>query len=148
MIITKHIEWDMGHRLLHHSSKCHNLHGHRYLLEASLQGNIQTTYGNSSEGMVLDFSEIKQILTEEVYTRLDHGFLIWEQDTDLLDFFNNHSDLKYVVVPFTSTAENIAQWIFDLLTNIFQEQYGEHLTLYRIRLWETPHSSVEVTQSL
>ncbi|MBI4225594.1 6-carboxytetrahydropterin synthase [Candidatus Roizmanbacteria bacterium] len=41
MVITKIIEFDMGHRIPNHKSQCRNLHGHRYKLEVNLEGDVE-----------------------------------------------------------------------------------------------------------
>ena len=79
MKILKQIEWDMGHRVMNHVSKCRNLHGHRYKAEICLEGNLIDINGDSSEGMVMDFEAIKRIAVEYIQDILDHGFMIWEK---------------------------------------------------------------------
>ncbi|MCB0414187.1 MAG: 6-carboxytetrahydropterin synthase, partial [Bdellovibrionales bacterium] len=36
--VTKQIDFEAGHRLPFHHSKCKNLHGHHYVIEFSLEG--------------------------------------------------------------------------------------------------------------
>jgi len=138
MIITKTIEWDMGHRVMNHKSKCKNIHGHRYKMEVTLEGKLIDISGDSSEGMVIDFVDIKRIATEYVHDVLDHGFMVWEKDEKLLKFFDENPDQKHIIVPFTSTVENIAKWVFDQLDKQYQDTYKTGLKLKSIRMWETP----------
>lgn len=138
MIVVKQIEWDMGHRVMNHNSKCKNIHGHRYKMEVALEGDLIGNEGDSSEGMVIDFGDIKKIAMQYVHDVLDHGFMVWEKDEKLLKFFSENPDQKYIVVPFTSTAENIAQWVFDQLNTKYTDSYKTGLRLKFIRLWETP----------
>lgn len=141
MIVTKQIEWDMGHRVTNHHSKCRNLHGHRYKAEISLGGDLVGTSGDSSEGMVIDFGDIKKIATKYIHDVLDHGFMVWEKDKLLVDFFQKNLDLKCTLVPFVPTAENIAAWIFKQLDPYFKDTFGTGLKLHSVRLWETPTGS-------
>ncbi len=138
MIVVKQIEWDMGHRVMNHNSKCNNIHGHRYKVEIALEGNLITNKGNSSQGMVIDFGDIKKIAMEHVHDVLDHSFMIWEKDQLLVKFFNDNPEFKKIVVPFTSTAENIAKWIFDQLDDKFRDTFKTDLRLKWVKLWETP----------
>jgi 6-pyruvoyltetrahydropterin/6-carboxytetrahydropterin synthase len=142
MRISKQIEWDMGHRVTNHLSKCRNLHGHRYKAEIWMEGDLINISGNSSEGMVIDFGEIKKTAIEYIHDVLDHGFMVWKNDKVLINFFKSNDDLKYVVVPFVPTAENIAAWIFKNLDNKFKDIYKTNLKLHSIKLWETPTSMV------
>ena len=138
MLVVKQIEWDMGHRVMNHASKCRNMHGHRYKVEIALEGNLIAKAGDSSEGMVIDFSEVKRIAMEYVHDVLDHGFMIWEKDEVLMKFFDENKEFKKIVVPFTSTAENMAKWIFEQLDDKFKDIYKTGLRLKWVRLWETP----------
>lgn len=138
MIVVKQIEWDMGHRVMNHNSKCKNIHGHRYKMEVALEGELIGSEGDSSEGMVIDFGDIKKIAMQYVHDVLDHGFMVWEKDEKLLKFFEENPDQKHIIVPFTSTAENIAKWVFDQLNSKYADSYKTGLRLKSIRLWETP----------
>jgi len=142
MRISKIIEWDMGHRVTNHRSKCRNVHGHRYRAEIVMNGNLVDLKGVSEEGMVIDFGDIKDISTKYVCNVLDHGFMVWSKDKKMLDFFEQNPDQKHIVVPFVPTAENIAAWIFSQLDVRFKDVYKTGLRLDSILLWETPNSKV------
>ena len=140
MKIVKIIQWDMGHRVLNHRSVCRGLHGHRYRAEICVEGEIVQETGASEEGMVVDFADIKRAALEEVHDRMDHAFMVWDKDEELMTFFKDHSGHKPVVVPFTPTAENVAHYIFQLLEGRIQDAYGTGLRLHSVKLWETPTS--------
>jgi len=140
MKIGKLIQWDMGHRVLNHRSVCKGLHGHRYRAEFCVQGELIQKSGVSEEGMVLDFSDIKKIAQKYIVEELDHAFMVWEKDEELLEFFKQSKGHKPVIVPFTPTAENIVSYIFHILENKFADIYKTGLHLQSIKLWETPTS--------
>ena len=140
MDIVKVIQWDMGHRVMNHRSVCKGLHGHRYKAEICLSGDIVSQSGASEEGMVVDFSDIKRISHEEVLDKLDHAFMVWDKDKDLIKYMEKTDDHKMVLVPFTPTAENVAKYIFDILNDKFEDTYGTGLRLSFVKLWETPTS--------
>ena len=140
MKIAKIIQWDMGHRVLHHRSICKGLHGHRYKVEICLSGDIISEPCASEEGMVIDFADIKKISKQFIHEKLDHAFMVWEKDEELLNFFNNSKGHKPVIVPFTPTAENVAAYIFEILQDKFKDVYKTGLHLHSIKLWETPTS--------
>ena len=112
MKIVKIIQWDMGHRVLNHRSICKGLHGHRYKAEICVSGGVITKSGASEEGMVLDFADIKHTAQKFIQKELDHAFMVWDKDDELLGFFNNSVGHKPVIVPFTPTAENVAAYVF------------------------------------
>ena len=140
MKIVKIIQWDMGHRVMNHRSVCKGLHGHRYKAEICVEGDIVSESGASEEGMVVDFADIKKIANSFIQKKLDHAFMVWEKDTELLDFFQNSKGHKPVIVPFTSTAENVAAYIFNELNGQFNDAFGTGLRLHSVKLWETPTS--------
>ena len=140
MKIVKIIQWDMGHRVLNHRSVCKGIHGHRYKAEICLEGELIVDSGSSEEGMVIDFSDIKKIAQKFIQNKLDHGFMVWDQDDELLDFFKHSKGHKLVIVPFTPTAENVAAYIFQKLKNEFSDKFKTGLHLHSIKLWETPSS--------
>jgi len=140
MKIVKIIQWDMGHRVLNHRSVCKGIHGHRYKAEICLEGELIVDSGLSEEGMVIDFSDIKKIAQKFIQNKLDHGFMVWNQDDELLDFFKHSKGHKLVVVSFTPTAENVAAYIFQKLKNEFLDKFKTGLHLHSVKLWETPSS--------
>lgn len=139
MEITRRFEFDAGHRVKHHKSKCRNLHGHRYVLEVTLKGEIIQTYGDSSQGMVMDFGDIKDLINEHFVEQLDHAFIVWEDDESVLNFLR-HDGHKHVVVPFVPTAENLVVYAKENVSALIEEHTGGRVTVSRIRLYETPNS--------
>jgi 6-pyruvoyltetrahydropterin/6-carboxytetrahydropterin synthase len=141
--ITTRLEFDAGHRIPSHKSQCRNLHGHRYALEITLSGDIIAKEQASEDGMVMDFSDVKRIARESIVDIWDHAFLVYEKDSVVLDFLNSLPNHKTVVFPSVPTAENMAAEAFKILKNQYQDIYGNHLKLERVRLFETPNSWVD-----
>lgn len=114
MIVTKTVEFPMGHRLKDHKGLCQFIHGHNYRLTVGVRGELDEL------GMVVDFSELKAAMLQFVKP-LDHGFLFEETD-ELSHAFHalRSSSLpglnRITDVPFSPTAENIAQWAFNELS--------------------------------
>lgn len=86
--VKKRLEISAAHSLaLSYPSKCTRLHGHNWIIDVYLESNTL-----DENGMVMDFTHIKQKITD----RLDHQVL-----NDIL--------------PFNPTAENLARYICDAL---------------------------------
>lgn len=139
MRITRRLEFDAGHRIADHASQCRHLHGHRYVLELTLEGQPLDRPGDPANGMVLDFSHIKTIAHEHLVQHWDHAFLVWRQDTAVLHFLQSLPGHKTVILDHTPTAENLSRQAFRQLAPHFQAQYGNALRLARVRLFETPN---------
>jgi len=140
MQITTRLEFDAGHRIPSHKSQCRNLHGHRYAIEITLSGDIIKNESASEDGMVMDFSDVKAIARSVVVDVWDHAFLVYQGDHEVLSFLNSLPNHKTVVMSTVPTAENMAAEAFKLLSTAYQDTYGNHLKLERVRLYETPNS--------
>jgi 6-pyruvoyltetrahydropterin/6-carboxytetrahydropterin synthase len=140
MFITRRLEFDAGHRIPNHNSQCKHLHGHRYAIEITLSGNIITTEGQSEQGMVMDFSDVKRIAKEKVVDAWDHAFLVYRGDRMVYDFLTGMPGHKTVVLDVVPTAENLAQTAFAILNVAYRDVYGNNLRLERVRIYETPNN--------
>jgi 6-pyruvoyltetrahydropterin/6-carboxytetrahydropterin synthase len=132
-IVEKEVQFDAGHRVPNHASKCANPHGHRYRVLVGVRGDlIDPTSSNPEAGMVIDFGEIKKILEVYVHDVYDHGFIV--QDTDVtLGTFLSGEGYKVIVVDFPPTAEELAQRIYNQLVWVLSG-------LAYVKVWETPTS--------
>lgn len=131
--ISKEIEFDAGHRVPSHTSKCKNPHGHRYRVRVWLEGELVRQAGAPTEGMVEDFGELKQWMMTDIHDVYDHGFVIFEGDQRLRQALVGQA-WKVIVVPWIPTAESFAYAIWENMKNRFgpMVQYVE--------VWETPTS--------
>lgn len=95
-----------------------NFHGHNYVFETWVEGDI-----NQETGYVIDLKHLKKIINDEILERFDHRNL----NLDCVEF----STIK-------PSAENIAKVIWELLRPHLNNNYQ-----LMIRLWETENNSVE-----
>ncbi len=155
--ITRKIEIDAGHRVPHHGSKCKNLHGHRYVIEATCVGPLIEE--GEQQGMVLDFGFLKEEMVEHIDEPCDHGTILWIEDqfarswlrADQLDAaredvgaygyssWPNGRLGKLYLIDSVPTAENLAaHWYTRLLGAVHKRSEGK-ATLVNVRVWETPN---------
>lgn len=139
MQITRRLEFDAGHRIPDHRSQCRHLHGHRYAIEITLSGEVIKANGQSENGMVMDFSEVKSLAMQSLVSEWDHAFLACRSDTAIVNFLASLPDHKTVLLDVVPTAENLAMIAFARLDAVYQDRYGNHLRLERVRLYETPN---------
>jgi 6-pyruvoyltetrahydropterin/6-carboxytetrahydropterin synthase len=132
MKIAKEFTWEMGHRLSFHSGKCKNLHGHSYKCWIELSGDP------NSDGMVLDYYDLKKIV-EPIFDDLDHSFMVFKNDKELIDVLNKLNS-RLVVVDFETTAENICLYLLDKLKSAGLPQ---NIHSVKIRVLETENSYAE-----
>lgn len=68
--ITKRFSFDAAHHLPNYVGPCHNLHGHRWVLDVEVSGEI-----SKQSGMIMDFSILKKIINDLIIDKLDHHCL-------------------------------------------------------------------------
>lgn len=121
-----------GHRVYRHESKCAHLHGHNYRIHFTVEAPSL-----DSVGRVMDFSVIKEKLCMWLEDNWDHKFLVWEEDpwsTALVAI-----DPTVVLVPFNPTAENMAQYLVEVIGP--QQLAGTGVTLTHAAVDETTKCS-------
>ena len=106
MLITRRLEFDAGHRIPDHKSQCRHLHGHRYAIEITLSGEVIDKAGDAANGMVMDFSQVKDLATQHVVDLWDHSFLVFAGDLAVVDLLNSMPGHKTVLLDRVPTAEN------------------------------------------
>ncbi|NUN10911.1 MAG: 6-carboxytetrahydropterin synthase [Ignavibacteriaceae bacterium] len=124
MRIAKDFHWEMGHRLPYHKGKCINLHGHSYKAIIEIDGVVD------KNGLVIDFYDLKKVVNP-VIEKLDHAFMVYDQDKELLRLLKKFNT-KICVVPFHSTVENITSYLLDEIKKKIKKQniYGLTVTVY------------------
>lgn len=139
LTITKRLEFDAGHRIPQHKSQCRNLHGHRYALEITLQGEPVADTTSSDHGMLMDFSDVKALAKEHLVDLWDHAFLVHDSDTLIVDLLARIPGHKTVVLNRVPTAENLVAIAFEILDPVYTARFGSGLVLKKLRLYETPN---------
>src|SRR5699024_3590747 len=135
--VAKEFSFDMAHLLDGHDGKIQNLHGHTYKLQVIVSG--ETENNGAKKGMVINFADLKRAVNDLIISPMDHAFIYdqsSERETKIAQLLQQLNS-KTFALPVRSTAENLAQFIFQRL----QENVGFHL--HSIRLWETPTSFAE-----
>lgn len=133
--ITREIGIDAAHRVPDHASKCFNIHGHRYTIQATCTGPLASA--GEQRGMVLDFGFLKDEMMAVCDATADHAIILWEGDP-LLGSLRPYLG-KLVVLPVVPTAENLARYWFEQLAPRVVERSNGIATLTRLRVWETPN---------
>lgn len=148
MRITRRLEFDAGHRIPDHASQCRHLHGHRYVIEITLTGEIIQADGNPANGMVMDFGDIKRIAKTHLVNLWDHAFLAYRKDQPIVDFLASLPGHKTVLLDAVPTAENLVVIAFRILDAQYRDTFGNHLRLERVRLFETPNCWADATRDM
>ena len=125
--ITKEVYFCYGHRLMNHPGKCRNLHGHSVKAAISIKSERL-----NDQGMVCDFSDIRECVDAFVDEYLDHNFLLHENDPIIPALIANNE--RYLAIPEHPTAEVISKMIYD-----YVKKAGFNVA--QVVLWETSSAS-------
>jgi 6-pyruvoyltetrahydropterin/6-carboxytetrahydropterin synthase len=137
MKIAKEFRWEMGHRLPEHFGLCKNIHGHSYKMIVEFEGELDKNQ------MVIDYYDVEKIVNP-VIEKLDHSFMVTEDDKIVLEFLEKMKSKK-VVVNFNSTAENICNY---LLSEIKKCSLPSNISSVKVRVYETQFDYAEETARL
>jgi len=141
--ISKEFNWHCAHRLENHRGLCNNVHGHTYVLKVVMardDGELDDKI--ATEGMVLDFSELKRVVNKEIVDKFDHAFVYNETNKDskaIANFLKTQINQKLLGLPFRTTAENMVQWIVQELNEYFKTNKSKFKCI-KAQLYETPTS--------
>ena len=122
--VSREIDFCYGHRLLNYDGKCRYLHGHNGRVIITLESETLC-----ERGMVLDFSDIKRVISQWIDEHLDHRMIL-HRDDPVVSVLREMGEPLYLL-DVNPTAENIARLIYEVT--------AEHgFPVVETRLWETP----------
>lgn len=120
--LTSKVEIDSSHYLRNYDGKCADLHGHRWVVEVTVESVTEDAIDSlDNTGILLDFGVIKSLISE-----YDHKNL-----NDMPEF----EDIN-------PTAENLAIIWADALTHEILLR-GIPAKVVSVKVWETPTNTVE-----
>jgi 6-pyruvoyltetrahydropterin/6-carboxytetrahydropterin synthase len=122
--VSREIDFCYGHRLLNYDGKCKYLHGHNGRAIITIESATL-----DERGMVLDFSDIKNVVSTWIDEKLDHRMLLHKTDP-AVPLLQKMGEPMFLMDE-NPTAENIARLIFD-----FTASRG--FPIVECQLWETP----------
>lgn len=138
--ITKKFSFETGHALYGYDGKCKNVHGHSYKLSVTVIGSPITDRSNVKLGMVIDFTDLKKIVKEEVVDQFDHA-TVFNQTTPHIELAKELKDRGHhvILVDYQPTSENM---IVDFAARI-KSRLPEGINLFSLKLQETESSFAE-----
>jgi 6-pyruvoyltetrahydropterin/6-carboxytetrahydropterin synthase len=125
-LVTKRIEFCYGHRLLDYDGVCKHPHGHNAVAEIEV-----STASLDRRNMVVDFTDIKNVVKGWIDRELDHKMIL-RRDDPLVKALESLGEPMFVLES-NPTVERIARLIYDT-----SREHG--LPVVRVTVWETPSS--------
>lgn len=138
--ITKQFDFETGHALYGYDGKCRNVHGHSYKLSVTVTGSPIEDKNNVKYGMVIDFSDLKKIVKEQIVDAFDHA-TVFNKNTPHLELAQELQSRGHnvILVDYQPTSEMM---LIDFAAKI-KAKLPEEIQLYSLRLQETATSYAE-----
>ncbi len=138
--ITKRFSFETGHALYGYDGKCKNVHGHSYKLSVTVSGKPIDDNTNVKFGMVIDFSDLKKIVNEEIVDVFDHA-TVFNKNTPHIELAKDLMDRGHdvLLVDYQPTSEMM---VIDFAEKI-KIRLPQKIKLHSIRLQETDTSFAE-----
>ncbi len=138
--ITKQFSFETGHALYGYDGKCKNVHGHSYKLFVTVIGSPIEDKNNVKYGMVIDFTDLKKIVKEEIVDVFDHA-TVFNKNTPHIELAKELKDRGHhvILVEYQPTSENM---VIDFVQKI-SSRLPEGIELFSLRLQETDSSFAE-----
>lgn len=138
--ITKQFNFETGHALYGYDGKCRNVHGHSYKLSVTVIGNPITDSGHVKLGMVIDFSDLKKIVKEEIVDIFDHA-TVFNKNTPHIELAKELMERGHNVIlaDYQPTSENM---VIDFAAKI-KARLPVGIQLHSLKLQETDTSFAE-----
>ena len=132
--ITKQFNFETAHALYGYDGKCKNIHGHNYKLSVTVLGAPIQDKSHPKYGMVIDFSDLKKIVKEEIVDPFDHA-TIFNKNTPHLELANILMDNghKIVLVDYQPTSEMM---VINFAEKI-SRKLPKNIQLFSLKLQET-----------
>ena len=138
--ITKQFNFETGHALYGYDGKCKNVHGHSYKLSVTVSGQPITDTNHVKFGMVIDFSDLKKIVKEEIVDVFDHA-TVFNKNTPHVELAKELKDRGHhvILVDYQPTSEMM---VIDFAEKI-KTRLPENINLFSLKLQETETSFAE-----
>lgn len=138
--ITKQFNFETGHALYGYDGKCRNIHGHSYKLSVTVIGTPIADNTNVKLGMVIDFSDLKKIVKDDIVDLFDHA-TVFNKNTPHVELAKELSDRGHhvILVDYQPTSEMM---IIDFSEKI-KKRLPANIQLYSLKLQETDTSFAE-----
>ncbi|WP_422089900.1 6-pyruvoyl trahydropterin synthase family protein [Tenacibaculum ovolyticum] len=138
--ITKQFSFETGHALYGYDGKCKNVHGHSYKLSVTVIGQPIADASNVKFGMVIDFTDLKKVVKEEIVDVFDHA-TVFNQNTPHVELAKELKDRGHhvILVDYQPTSEMM---VIDFVEKI-KNRLPENIKLHAIKLQETDSSFAE-----
>jgi 6-pyruvoyltetrahydropterin/6-carboxytetrahydropterin synthase len=137
--VTREFPFEMAHVLGNYDGPCRNVHGHSYRLFVTISGIPVKDITNPKNGMVIDFTDLKNIVMKEIINVFDHAVAVSKDfEKDKIEMLSRTFG-NTVIVNYQPTCENlVADFAFRMKNHM-----PAGISLHSLKLYETAKSYAE-----
>jgi 6-pyruvoyltetrahydropterin/6-carboxytetrahydropterin synthase len=137
--VTKEFHFEMAHALLGYDGPCRHIHGHSYKLLVTVRGKLIDEENNPKLGMLIDFSDLKNIINKEIIQVFDHALAL-NRKANIAPLQPDQGMFsKMVILDYQPTCENL---VADFANRI-KKLLPTEIELFSLCLYETATSYTE-----
>ena len=137
-LIEKEFNIAISHRLSCHKGLCKFLHGHNLQLLVGVMSDKL-----NSDGMVIDFSELKRIVNEGI-SEWDHAAFFNSSDSEFVEF-SKKNNLRLKLVDGDPTSENLCRLLFNFVEMKLDMEGYSNVKIHHVTIYETNSSKCTYT---
>ncbi|RLD63729.1 MAG: 6-carboxytetrahydropterin synthase QueD [Bacteroidetes bacterium] len=137
--LTKEFHFEMAHLLWNYDGPCKNIHGHSYKLFVTVIGKPIDDISNPKYGMLIDFTDLKNIVNSKITSLFDHAFVLMKNKEFESVIENNKIFGKKILLDYQPTSENL---VIDF-ANRLKPYLPKNVKLHSLKLYETATSFAE-----
>ncbi|QHL87167.1 6-carboxytetrahydropterin synthase QueD [Nibribacter ruber] len=134
--LTRRFTFEAAHALAHYDGACRHVHGHSYKLEVTVLGQPLQEEQHPKNGMVLDFGDLKKLVTTHVLEKFDHALVLLQDSAPALIEVLQHQGHKLLLTPWQPTCEHMLLYIKEQLL----PHLPQNVSLHSLKLWETENA--------
>ncbi len=137
--VTREFSFEMAHVLGGYDGPCKNVHGHSYRLFVTVSGIPINDTDNPKRGMVIDFTDLNEIVKKTIISLFDHSVVISK------DFQKEKAEMlkttfgNTLIVEYQPTCENLVTDFAGRLS----DELPLGVKLHSLKLYETAKSYAE-----
>ena len=135
--ITKIFYFDSAHAIHGYDGGCKHIHGHTYELHVTVSNSASGDEFLPSPGMIIDFKELKKIVSTAVLKNFDHRLLLSE------DYLKSKKALSFHESLVALEAEPTAENLLICIRKQIEKELPQGVHLAALKLYETNSSYAE-----
>lgn len=132
--LTKVFHFEAAHAILGYPGGCRYIHGHSYELHVTVSGRETEGEYIPPPGLVVDFKELKRLVTEFIVNKFDHQLVLSR------DYIAEHPEIalqeNLLIMETEPSAENLLIYMHRILLSALPST----VNLAELKLYETKDS--------